>query len=370
MDELQLLRRALSDDAPPSDDALERGRAALDAHMAEAAAALGQETTGGATVTPISAACPGRRRWLGVVAASGVAAALVAGLVLTDTIGLAGWRGGADAAAADVLRSASVAAIDSVDPALAPGQYRRIDTVAVASGNLGKDDGEERGFLFLTRSELYIPADPADDWVWMRGLDEPYQTFGPRSRAASDADWKRQIDKRGSADYQENVRAPGGAFYGTTSDLDEIDSLPRDPMRLLNHIYRVTLGTGPSTDGEALVWIADLLRTGAAPADLRAALFEAAAMIPGVVITEQQAVLDGRTGVAIGRVESSSGQRQDIIIDPATGQLIGERHVNVGNPDSSIPIGSAESWTAVTTTVVDSAPQGGSVYGHMSSEVG
>ena len=50
--------------------------------------------------------------------------------------------------------------------------------------------------------------------------------------------------------------------------------------------------------GETLVFIADLLRTGVVPADQGATLHKVAAMIPGVTITEGQANLDGRTGIA------------------------------------------------------------------------
>ncbi|MCC9205782.1 hypothetical protein [Arthrobacter sp. zg-Y769] len=54
---------------------------------------------------------------------------------------------------------------------------------------------------------------------------------------------------------------------------------------------------------------------------------------------------------ALGMKTSSYDVRQEIIIDPATGQPIGEREVLRG-----IPAGTATAWTAVTTSVVDSAP--------------
>ena len=100
---------------------------------------------------------------------------------------------------------------------------------------------------------MYIPADRHDDWVWMRGLDKPYESFGPESESAAQAAWASQLAKRGTPDYQENVRAPGGTFYGSPNvHLYELAALPRDPYRLLNYVYRTTLGHGPSPDGEAL----------------------------------------------------------------------------------------------------------------------
>jgi len=66
-------------------------------------------------------------------------------------------------------------------------------------------------------------------------------------------------------------------------------------------------------------------------------------MIPGVVVTEDQATLNGRTRVSIGRLEPSSGLRQDIIIDSKTGELIGERSVIVDPKEGSpFPAGTSE----------------------------
>lgn len=91
------------------------------------------------------------------------------------------------------------------------------------------------------------------------------------------------------------------------------------------------------------------------PADLRAALYKAAALIPGVTVTDEQATLDGRKGIAIGRVETASHRRQDIIIDPKTGLLIGEREVLTA-PEGSMPAGTATTWTAIETTISGTAP--------------
>lgn len=293
------------------------------------------------------------------------AAALATGLVLTDIVGLAGWRGGADPAAAAMLQQASAAAITSVDPVLEPGQYLEVNTRAV--------HGSYRlttGFQRLTDDTLYRPADPADDWVWVRGSQSVHATFGPESEEFAN-EWLREKEADDTFENGDLLRAPGGAFYGGESSVgaEGLAALPRDPYRLLNHIYRVTLGMGPGPDTEALVFMADLLRSGVVPADLRAAMYEAAAMIPGVTFTEDRATLDGRTGIAIGRDEESWGVRMEIIIDPATGEFIGERSVALRDHDDiGIAAGGILSWSAVTTTVVDSAPEGGTPHGKMKTD--
>lgn len=349
MDELTLLRKVHSNVPEASQDVLRRGRAALFNRI--------NETAYPSAHRPRKA----RARWAGAGIGFIGVAALVAGLVVSNVIGLAGWRGGAEPAAAEVLHSAALASIENSDPVLAPGQYLRVTTTAVYGTTAGISDSESTVFLYTSSDSLYVPADRNDNWVWVRGIDKPYKTFGPASERAAEAYWA-VVSKKG-ADHEEFVRAPKGAFYSSENPQspDRLAALPRDPSALLNYIHKATIGQGNSPDGEALVWIADTLRSGVVPAELRAALYNAAAMIPGVEITEKQANLNGSTGIAIGRLEKVNGIRQDLIIDPNTGQLIGEREVLTrGYGPDGFPAGTVIAWTAITTTIVESAPEGGS----------
>ncbi|WP_454698578.1 CU044_5270 family protein [Arthrobacter humicola] len=285
------------------------------------------------------------RLWLTTAAAAAVVA-LVAG----DVVGLAGWRGGATAQAAEVLNNAAETAIMTADPVVNPGQYLRVKSTNVWGSASTEADGSTYEWLDTEKLDLYIPADPADEWVWVRSGRVPTTFFDART--------KEYVEKNDFKPFPELLRAPNGSFYGSPGGWVHTDmsALPRDPYRLLNSIYKQTLGKGQSVDGEALVFIADLLRTGVVPADLRAALYKAAAMIPGVTITENQANLDGRTGIAIGRTEEGpSKTRQEIIIDAATGLLIGERAI-LTEPQGSMPAGTAIGWTAIETSVTNTAP--------------
>ncbi|SMG29820.1 CU044_5270 family protein [Agreia pratensis] len=312
-----------------------------------------------ASVRPLrGVTSPVRRRRAPLIAFSVLGAgALAVTLVATNVLGLGAWSGGADAAAADVLNSAAIATLGVTDPVVGPGQYLLIQTDAVYASHGADGNGEITSYLDGYRDELYVPADQDDDWVWMRYAHTPVQTFGPASEAFA-AEMQPLYE-------DELLRAPAGTFYGGSPKeiSGDYDSLPRDPSQLLQTIYAKTDGQGQSRDGAALVWIADVLRSGTVPADLRAALYQAAAEIPGVTITEQQATLDGTTGIAIGRVETVTNARQDIIIDPKTGQFIGEREISL-DAQNGLPAGTASSSTAVTTTVVDAAPEGGTQYGN------
>ncbi|MFB2581317.1 CU044_5270 family protein [Herbiconiux sp. P15] len=306
---------------------------------------------------PATAVRPPRRAapWIGFSLLG--AGALTVALVASNVLGFAGWRGGADSAAASALESAAVATISTSDPVVGPGQYLLIETVAVNSSTTTDGNGGFVSYLDRSHDELYVPYDRDGDWVWMRHARVPVQTFGPASEAFA-------TEQQGLFD-DELLRAPGGTFYGgTPTEISgDYEALPRDPHQLLNAIYIKTLTQGQSRDGAALGWITDVLRSGTVPADLRAALYKAAAEIPGVTITDQEATLDGTTGIAIGRVETVTNTRQDIIVDPATGQFIGEREVNLA-ATNGLPAGTASESTAVTTTVVDAAPEGGTPYGN------
>lgn len=340
MDELTLLRGVREDVAGPTPDALARGRTALFERV----------------TVPVPRHNKRRGLRIGGLSALG-AGVVVTALVLTNVLGFAGWRGGADAAAAEALHAAALATIKSTDPVVAPGQYLLVHTTAVNMATIASEDGSTSSLLFESSDDLYIPADRDDDWIWSRQPSTVYKTFGPKSEAAA----KGWTDDRGTS--VELLQAKAGAFYGgqPSGSFGDLSALPRDPSQLLNYIYRVTLGSGPSPDGEALVFIADRLRLGIVQADLRAAFYEAAARIPGVEITERQATLDGRTGVAFGRDEGGIF-RQEIIIDPTTGQFIGERMVLLVAQDE-VPAGTTTGWSAVSTSVVDSAPQGGTPNG-------
>jgi hypothetical protein len=352
MDELSLLRRIRSDVAEPEQSALDRGRAAL------------LERAGDST--PDAAAAVAKRRhpvrWVGLGALG--AGVLTVALVATNVLGFAGWRGGAEPAAAEALQAAALATVQNSDPVVGPGEYLLVETDAVY-GNTTLTEAEDYvSYLTINRDKLYVPADRSEDWVWARSFREPYESFNAEGEALAQksyAEEKAELDG-----VPELLRAPDAQFYGN-STVPDFDTLPEDPQQLLNYIYKATAGSGQSPDGAALGWIADTLRTGVTPADVRASLYQAAAGIPGVEITEQVANLEGSTGISIGRVESADNSRQDLIIDTETGALIGERRVALSE-GWGFPAGTTTEFTAVRTSVVDSAPDGGTPNGQFDRE--
>lgn len=298
-----------------------------------------------------------RRR---VLIASAAAALLVGGITVADVVRPGGP--GATAEAAEVLNAAAAATITTADPVVGPGQYLKIDTTAVYAAGVALGDpgagGRTVEWLDKSSDQLYVPADQTAEWIWNREARIPTTFFSEEAKA--EATRYQQSQAGNPLSTGELLRGPGGNFYAEPRllfaglPLDEgVKSLPRDPRALLDIIRQ--RGKQGRAEAETLESIAEALKTGVIPADLRAALYKAAALIPGVTVVDRQANLDGRTGTAIGIEHPGRETRRDIIIDPATGLLIGERHVTL-KATSGFPAGTATGWTSVQTSVVNSAP--------------
>ncbi|MFB7512609.1 CU044_5270 family protein [Streptomyces sp. NPDC056144] len=106
-----------------------------------------------------------------------------------------------------------------------------------------------------------------------------------------------------------------------------LESLPTDPDALLKRIYDETKGMGNGPDQQAFVTIGDLLREQLAPPKVSAALYKAAAKIPGVTVVEDSVDAAGRHGVAVARVYA--GERTEWIFDKKSLEFLGERGVMV-----------------------------------------
>lgn len=294
----------------------------------------------------------GRRRILvGAVAVT----AVIAVTTTWQIIG-AGHPGGATPAAAALLGRAADAAIGARDPVVGPDQYLHITTDAVTSSGSQLADGTFIGWLDRAVIEQWIPGDPSRDWVLRQGPVVPYRFFTPGDRERA-----HRLGLLPAARAQSSLtHSQDGAFFGPVTPTWQtptaafLASLPRDPAQLLRRIRHDAGDSGQSRDGEALVTIADALRSGIVPADLRAALFRTAQLIPGVRVVDTATNLDGRTGVAVGRDEGHEF-RQDIIFDPQTGQVIGERQVAL-QASGDQPAGTVYDFSAVRTDVVSTTP--------------
>ena len=216
------------------------------------------------------------------------------------------------AQAADVL---SRAAIRASDPPAKPGQYWEITRI----GTSLYGDTDDR--LFLVRNEHidYVAVDGRrPSWFVRGGAGTIRQLAG--TAASGPVRWAGRNAWTSNLSPEQKP-----AWWGEPSP-SWFASLPRDTAALRVRLYADTKGHGSNPDDEAFVYVADVLRSGVVPADLRAALYRVLQTIPGTTVTEQHVTMeDGRSGVAIGR-NDIFGSHNELVIDPESGQVIGERN--------------------------------------------
>lgn len=291
--------------APPEDaDALRRARARVLAGVAD---------------RPVTR----RRQWPRLALAAAAAVLAVAAVAVITVIERGNAPRMAMVSVAQTLNTAADAQSRAADEPVPAGWYRYVATHSVDAGY-----SPQAVVLFGTRDEKWVPADPAGEWFLQR------TDTGERTRLLGTAE---QAEAAGLGVRSDPERLSGrcGAFYPDSGDLCTaagswqqptatfIAGLPRDPHRLYERLRADTEGRGQDRDQEVLVYVADALRDGLLPAGLRAALYRALTYLPTLEITERTATLDGRTGTALGI--AAAGERQEIVIDPATGAFIGER---------------------------------------------
>jgi hypothetical protein len=120
--------------------------------------------------------------------------------------------------------------------------------------------------------------------------------------------------------------APGGLTppletWGFTTD--ELLRLAEDPVALGNALRAQAASTKNPVEYETFVVVGDLLRESVAPPQIRAALYQVAADIEGVELIGDAVDAAGRPGIAVAMTHN--GVRHELIFDPETAALLGER---------------------------------------------
>ncbi|MGW6919648.1 CU044_5270 family protein, partial [Kitasatospora sp. NPDC054939] len=139
--------------------------------------------------------------------------------------------------------------------------------------------------------------------------------------------------KKGGRPGEPAPRQDGGQWIEPIGDGAEYPGyygyaakLPTDPAALLQKIKKDREGQGQNPDQEAFVTIGDILREQIVPPAVGAALYRAAALIPGVELVQEAVDASGRRGIAVARTEPN-GQRTEWIFDGSSYDYLGERIV-------------------------------------------
>lgn len=238
---------------------------------------------------------PRPRARAGLTAGLAVAALVVGVVTVSDRFGP---RGASDAARAVLVQAADQA----TDPPARADQWWRITSTGVDR------DGVARV------QTTYVAVDDSRPSVIVEETYAAGLTGGRTSRSV------RGMDLAPSQ-LPGTWQAPNAAFLA---------SLPRDVPSLTERLRTDTAGHGQSPDGEVVVYITDVLRSGLVPADLRAALYAVLQTVPGIDIGRPQAVAGRRTGVVVAYHETLGAMApftQELLIDPTTGELLASREV-------------------------------------------
>ncbi|MFJ3775563.1 CU044_5270 family protein [Streptomyces sp. NPDC090075] len=252
--------------------------------------------------------------------AAALAAAVVAGLTLsggggngvqdygpalTTSLGVASSKG-----VPQLLDQISLAAAKSSSsrPDVRPGQYIYIRSESADTYVRHVGDTASLASHPLHTRQIWKSADGTKGW-----LIDPAVNDSPEGETLS------------LPDEQGNTPEPtlNGPSY------DYLTQLTTDPDQLLAKIYKETKGQGNSPDQQAFTTIGDLLGESYPPAELYPALFKAAEKIPGVVVVDDSTDAVGRHGVAVARLDETSGEREEWIFDKKTHVFLGERTVQV-----------------------------------------
>ncbi|MBW5481227.1 hypothetical protein GPJ59_04870 [Streptomyces bambusae] len=243
--------------------------------------------------------------------------------------------GSAEPVAATVQQIAAAAATGKL-PEPGPGQYVYVkSTVSYLELSHDVDRNESKTWVQpLHTREVWKSPDGRKGW-----LDEPGQQ----------PDGGITLDKDGPLAKPKNGQdIPGEA---PNFSYDWLKAQKADPDALLKAAREAAGGGAGDRDQEAFEEIGSMLHEQIVPPGVAAALYQAAARIPGVVVVQHSQDAAGRDGIALARVDERHGSRTEWVFDRSSYAYLGSRGVQVREQDG-IKAGTVVERTAVLERAV------------------
>jgi hypothetical protein len=249
-------------------------------------------------------------------------------------------------AAGAALVAGAVAAVAVVAPANL-GANPDPRSSSVGSSNIGSSNVElTRVARTIELAAAYAAAQPftpprPDQWIYIQTRNLVPSAIAADKGQNSDSTLRLWMRADGTKMAGYNPETGLLNVWDQDNDYPALSTLPTDPAALLA-LLRAQLGVIPSGDpmpprpalpANEEEWsvalfgrIAHILDGNLLPPDVTAALWRAAALIPGV--TEASETVDGRTLTAVGRIQE--GWRfEQLLLDPDTHEYVGYRSVAV-----------------------------------------
>jgi hypothetical protein len=301
MNDLRLLRDLHADLPPVSADRLARGREHLLASVQRGDRPRAVRTR--------------RRLVAGGVGTAGVAAGLASALIVAPTARVGHHPPVTVAGAAAVFTHAADAAATRPDLRPRPDQFVYVESESRQAPQPVSDGlPDQPGFSVHRRA--WLSADGRHAGLVHNGGEEPVWLCDHDDQKAP---------KYGDGGLKQSKVDLAKPPTGCTPAPPAYDrSLPTDPASALTWLYRHSQGGNPP-DVQAFRTVGDTIRESYVPPGAMAAIFKAAARIPGVKVIGTVVDLTGRKGIAVG--QTYGGIRDELIFDRTTYRLLGERTI-------------------------------------------
>ncbi|MEU8264886.1 CU044_5270 family protein [Micromonospora sp. NPDC048999] len=130
-----------------------------------------------------------------------------------------------------------------------------------------------------------------------------------------------------------------------------LNDLPTDATGMLHHLQRMSGGGTMQSNERTFANVGGLIQSGYLPAQSRAALYEAATKIPGVVANQTMTDAAGRTGIGVSL--AGDIDRYELLFDSNTYQFLGWQVV----PKAENAGQQARRGVTLNLTIVDHAGQ-------------
>ncbi len=288
-------------------------------------------------------------------------------LLIALPIGILGGDGKVQPAVGQVLSQAAEIAADQKPLAPGPGQflYTRSKSAYLQATGYNprcktRPCDREHPWEATEEWSVLVPKE-REAWISFDG------SLGGRVRAVYgqprfvSANQRESWVAAGSPPLPQAGRVEDSAAFG--NGFIDASKLPTDPaeLRRLIEAREIPGVEGPAGEAETFALVGDMLREAYLPSVIRAAIYELTAELPEVELlgTVQDPV--GRPGTGIAYTDRKRGTRHELIFDPSTSALLGERQsiVESGAFGLDAPPGTPIGYAAyLESKVVDSIGPG------------
>jgi hypothetical protein len=300
-----------------------------------------------AAVTAQAAPAPSRRRRR-TPRRLAVALPLLVAIAAALFVGL-GVGNEQPASAARQLQHAAQLVAAEPAPVIGPGQYWYVKGLGAFANSVATGDGTFTA-LQTASHEIWIASDASGRIV---RNDGPPQFFSAAGRTRWEAAGKPGFGVSGGID---DTEAAGALSWGIEPLARRVADIPSDPDALARLIAQNSNRNKNPTAQEEFSLIEQVLRFAPLSGAQTAAFYQVLASLPGIESAGTAKDGLGRTGAAF-TVKHGGLTQEELILDPATGRLLGSRTTLIAadpaNPD--MPVGAVLGYeTIVSTGVVGS----------------